>query len=85
MAVTLSVTNITIEPAPEHVYPKRNTAIVTVNVGWGDKNSMQMNFAVGDYEDLSDAVEKVNDQLIVFADELRAAAREPLSGTRRHA
>ena len=45
---------------------------------------MQMNFAVGDYEDLSAAVEKVNDQLIVFADELRAAANQPLSGTRRN-
>jgi hypothetical protein len=84
MAVTLAVSNITIEPAPEHVYPKRNTAIVTVNVGWGNKQTMQMNFAVGDYEDLSAAIEKVNDQLIVFADELRSAANQPLSGTRRN-
>jgi hypothetical protein len=85
MTVTLSVSNISIEPAPEHVYPKRNTAIVTVDVNWGDNKTMHMNFAVGDYEDMNAAVEKVNDQLIVFANELRDAANQPLSGTRRNA
>jgi hypothetical protein len=85
MTVTLSVSNISIEPAPEHVYPKRNTAIVTVDVSWGDKKTMQMNFAVGDYEDMNSAIEKVNDQLIGFANELRDAANQPLSGTRRNA
>jgi hypothetical protein len=83
VAVTLSVTNIRIEPAPEHVYPKRNTAVVTVDLTWGEKQSMQMNFAVNDYDDLGSAMEKVNDQLITFADELRAAANQPLAGTRR--
>jgi uncharacterized protein YndB with AHSA1/START domain len=85
MAVTLSVSTITIEPAPEHVYPKRNTAIITVDVTWGNKQAMQMNFSVGDYDDISAAIEKVNDQLIVFADEMSKAAHQPLSGTRRNA
>jgi len=85
MPVTLSVSTITIEPAPEHVYPKRNTAVITVDVGWGEKQTLQMKFSISDYEDISAAIEKVNDQLIVFADEMSKAAHQPLSGTRRNA
>ena len=84
MTVTISVKTINIELAPDHVYPKRHTAAVTVDIAWGDKQTMQMNFTVNDYDDLAAAVEKVNDQIIIFADELRVAANQPMAGTRRN-
>ena len=83
MPVTLTVSNIEINPASETVSPKMNRATITVQVHWMNRGPLELKLFVADYTSIDAAVENARQQISTLADELKEAASRPLMGTHK--